>query len=247
MDVALTSISTPAGTRYVPCHASNPIGASVLEARSAAIRSPRSTERFTTSTSEAPASASSVTIARAAPPAPSTTTRLPFGSVPASVRRPRRKPLPSVFSPINRSPSRRTVFTAPMIAALGAVWSRYWITETLCGMVRLRPRIPNARTPSMASRRSQGFTSTVRYRQFNPSAWNAASCMAPVGFSATGCPKQPTSSALKFAGIRFRGPARATRHRGLRSRRERTASPFRRYRCGTPGPSSSDRSRAIAR
>ena len=190
MDVAFTRISVSPGTAYVPCHGANRMGALVFDKRSATICSPRLTERFSTNTSEAPASASSVTMARAAPPAPRTTTRLFLGSTPASARTPRRKPLPSVFSPIRRFPSRLTVFTAPMMAASGAISSRYSMTATLCGIVRLMPCMPNARTPSIASRNFAGGTSTVRYRQFSPSAWKAASCMAPVGFSATGCPSR---------------------------------------------------------
>jgi hypothetical protein len=91
--------------------------------------------------------------------------------------------------PRRRLCARRTgtlchVFTAPMIPASGAVSSRYWITETLCGMVRLTPCIPNARTPKMALPKSSGFTSKVS---------KAASCITPVGFSATGWPRHATS------------------------------------------------------
>jgi hypothetical protein len=73
------------------------------------------------------------------------------------------KPLPSVFSPISRSPSRRTVLTAPITCALAAISSRCWITATLCGMVQFTPRkLFIARIPCTAPARFAAVTSKFR-------------------------------------------------------------------------------------
>ncbi len=78
---------------------------------------------------DAPASAISTPMARAAPPAPKMITDLFLGSI-FSVSD-CRKPLPSVFSPISLSPLRTTQFTAPMIFADSLRLSRYLMTSTL--------------------------------------------------------------------------------------------------------------------
>ena len=72
-----------------------------------------------------------------------------------------RKPLPSVFSPISL-PSRLTAqLTAPMMAALSPSPSRCWITATLWGIDRLKPRQPMARAPLTASASFSGGTSQL--------------------------------------------------------------------------------------
>ena len=110
----------------------------------------------------APASASSTAIARAAPPAPNSTTRFPAGST--TVRSDVRNPWPSVFSPI-QPPSRRTAqLTAPMIDADSASPSRCSITATLCGIEQLKPTQPIAAAPRTASPSAAGVTSQFMYR-----------------------------------------------------------------------------------
>ena len=72
-----------------------------------------------------------------------------------------RKPLPSVFSPMS-FPLRFTAqLTAPMMAALSPRPSRCWMTSTLCGIDRLKPRQPMARAPFTASASFSGDTSQL--------------------------------------------------------------------------------------
>ena len=88
------------------------------------------------------------------------------------------------------------------------------LTYTCAG--RLTPYLKARPRPASATARPR--------RQLKPSARKAASCMAPVGFSATGWPKQATNSALKFAGI----PARvAWGSLAFRGRRHSKAATWR--------------------
>ena len=95
--VALTTMSMPSGTVNGPLQSTKSASAGVRSATSAASSSPPPRSRLTIVTERAPASAVSTAIARAAPPAPSTTSERPAGS--ATVRSEARKPWPSVFSP----------------------------------------------------------------------------------------------------------------------------------------------------
>ena len=122
--------------RYSAC-------AGVLSAIRAASSAPRCALRLMTEIFAAPASAHSTPMARAAPPAPRSVTCFP-SSVPPFFRRAATKPLPSLFSPIQRPPRQTTVLTAPMMDAdtpISSSSGRIWI---LCGMVRFAPRKPMA-------------------------------------------------------------------------------------------------------
>ena len=100
-----------------------------------------------------------------------------------------------MFSPIFLPPSIRTVFTAPIARASGESSSKCSMTATLCGIVRLMPRMPSVSKACMAAPSLSGGTSKFRYRQLRPAEAKPASCITPVGFSATGWPNTPTSSA----------------------------------------------------
>ena len=74
---------------------------------------PRFVSRLIIVNSLAPSSANSTAIARAAPPAPKMAIFLPLGE--ATCLKACKKPLPSVFSPINFPSRFTTQFTAPII------------------------------------------------------------------------------------------------------------------------------------
>ena len=140
----------------------------------------------------APARASSTQMARDAPPAPNTITRLPLTSTPLEARD-IMKPLPSVFSPKRRPLSLTIMLTAPMSLALSEISSRYFMTSILWGMVQLMPRILKALRPLMAFSSWSLSTSRVRKcHRSRPMAWKAASWITTPGFSATGWPNTPT-------------------------------------------------------
>ena len=101
-------MSVSAGTANVASQTASSAFAPVRAFSSSTSSDPRSRPRLTIVISAAPASADSTAIARAAPPAPKTTIRLPAGS--ATVRSDAMKPWPSVFSPIQ-----------PAVPAHGAV------------------------------------------------------------------------------------------------------------------------------
>jgi hypothetical protein len=89
-------------------------------------------------------------MARAAPPAPSSTAGPEAGCQPAAWSRTfSMKPKPSVFDP-SISPSRNTsVFTAPARRAVASTTSQTAKAASLCGMVTLapwKPRLASART-----------------------------------------------------------------------------------------------------
>ena len=105
----------------------------------------------------APARASSTPTARAAPPAPNITTVFPAGSITPS--RDFKKPLPSVFSPINL-PSRRTAqLTAPITEADSPIPSKCLITANLFGIEQLNPIQPIAFAPATTPPKLSGPTS----------------------------------------------------------------------------------------
>ena len=106
-----------------------------------------------------PAKADSTAIARAAPPAPSSTSEAPAGST--TVRSEATNPLPSVFSPIHRPSRSTTQLTAPISDADSASSSSHWITVTLCGSEQLKPFQPIARAPRTASPNASGATSQL--------------------------------------------------------------------------------------
>src|SRR5262249_9677836 len=84
--------------------------------------------------------------ARAAPPAPSTATRSPFSATRCCNGS--RKPLASVFPPIQRLPSTRIVLMAPIRLATAYTSSIASNSATLNGIVTLAPLMPLARAKS---------------------------------------------------------------------------------------------------
>jgi hypothetical protein len=89
-----------------------------------------------------------------------------------------------------------------MIAASAGA-SSCSITATLCIVVRL---MRTSRTHAMPTASSRilfvGGTSTVIYHQLTPSAWKAASCMAPVGS------REGLTDAADQFGLELRGHGR---------------------------------------
>ena len=138
IDVALTTMSAASGIRNVLLHGTNVALAGVCSRSRLTSSCPRRPSRLTTMTEAAPASATSTEIARAAPPAPNTTTAWPLGST--LVRNDERKPWPSVFSPVSPFSRFTTQFTAPMICADGARSSRYDRTVCLWGIEQFESR-----------------------------------------------------------------------------------------------------------
>ena len=159
-DVALTTTSADSGRRYGSVDGTNVATTGVRSSSSSTSWPPRRRLRLTTVIDAAPARAVSTVMARAAPPAPNTTTCLSAGST--TERNEARKPWPSVFSPTNWSPCRTAQLTAPMIDADAASSSRCAITATLWGSEQLNPAQPIARAPRTASPRSAGATSQLR-------------------------------------------------------------------------------------
>ncbi len=89
-------------------------------------------------------------IARAAPPAPSSSIFLSSTSTPASVMA-FKAPGPSVPKPINLSCSWTTVLIEPMERSVAEISSTYFMASILWGIVMLRPRkLLNARIPAKA-------------------------------------------------------------------------------------------------
>ena len=97
MDGFLTTMSADAGTRAVRSQATRCARAGVRSLTTSTSSEPRAGSRLTTVIDAAPASAGSTAIARAAPPAPNSTSEVPAGST--TVRSPLTNPCPSVFSP----------------------------------------------------------------------------------------------------------------------------------------------------
>ena len=117
----------------------------------AASSSARSSERFVSSTEPSPTSrASANAAARPAPPAPSSSTRLPASvgrngdACPGSVRSMlATSPSASVLYPVSlpSGPS-ENVLTAPISRAMGSISSSSGMTASLCGTVTFEPMKP---------------------------------------------------------------------------------------------------------
>ncbi len=149
--------------------------------------------RFTTVTEAAPASANASVTARAAPPAPMTRQRVPFGSKPAARASEARNPAPSVLAPYS-APSRLiTQLTAPSRPATALRSSMRAATSALCGMVTETPATPRARRPSSAAATFPAATSNPTEIQLSPSAAKAALCRRGEREWRTGEPMTPTT------------------------------------------------------
>ena len=114
-----------------------------------------------THTEEMPLRKSPQRTARAAPPAPSTTARLPAGTTPCSAN-PARNPTTSVLCPI-RVPSvcTTTVFTARIRRASSLSASISSMISVLNGIVTLNPTTPASRSPYTAEESAPGRTGSA--------------------------------------------------------------------------------------
>ena len=167
----------------IPAGASRPAGS---PAHSCAARSG---VRLQTYTRSAPARASLGAAARAAPPAPSSSTVRPAGSSPAS-RRARRKPSPSVLWPSARPFRRRTVFTAPYPRASSVRVSIRGTRCSLWGMVALKPTTPSALAAARKAAVSPPGTrrAVYAYSPSSPSARSMVLCRKGERLWAMGSP-----------------------------------------------------------
>src|SRR5438067_692251 len=85
------------------------------------------------------------------------------------------------------------VLTAPMRAASGSRSSRKAITDSLCGIVTLAPRMRSSeRRPAIATASSAGLTSRSTYSQSMRSALKAAFCITGERLRETGSPSRST-------------------------------------------------------
>src|SRR2546429_5215042 len=85
------------------------------------------------------------------------------------------------------------VLTAPMRAASGSISSRKAITDSLCGIVTLAPRMRSSeRRSDVAPASSAGLSSRSTYWQSMPSASKAAFCIAGERLRETGSPSSRT-------------------------------------------------------
>ena len=141
--------SAQATTSTGPMAASSP-------ARAAA----RASVRLASRSAGTPASSRATATARAAPPAPSTRTAPCSGRQSGACwRRLARKPRPSLFSPrVRPSGWTSTVFTAPILAAIGSSSSTRRQAASLCGTVTFQPRKPRRGNARKASSTSSGRT-----------------------------------------------------------------------------------------
>ncbi len=153
-EVALITAETPSRAWAASSHPS----AETRPSR-AAIASARSRERLTRRTWDTPASSRFSTAARAAPPAPSTTTGLRVRRPPAPLSAARR-PTPSVLSARTLPSAWKTKrLAAPARLAATLCWSARAKARSLKGMVTLSPSATWPRNP---------FTSASK-----PSSWGA--------------------------------------------------------------------------
>ena len=135
-DVALTSRPLSAAARH-RSSSSKGMGR-ITSGQRAASAWARSMVRLATYSLAAPAFTSAVQTASAAPPAPSSSTVMPAGSMPRA-RRLSTNPDPSVLWPMARPCRMQTVFTAPQSRAEASSPSSSGTMASFSGMVTLNP------------------------------------------------------------------------------------------------------------
>ena len=143
-----------------------------------------------------PRSTRPATTARALPPQPSTTARLPLQVVPPR-RRGAQKPSTSVLVPCQPPPAMGTrTFTAPSRCARGLSSRVRPATLCLWGMVTLRPRQSMASRPRTTAASSAAGVGRARNTQSSPIACSAAFCITGEREWCTGSPSTPTSAVV---------------------------------------------------
>ncbi len=168
---------------------------------SAAAVSAAAAVRLTTTTSRQPASVNASTTARAAPPAPSTATVRPRGSMSWSRRTESTNPPPSVLSPAAvPSSENTTVLAACRAVTVGDGRSTRPATSVLWGIVTDSPSMPRSRPAPSAALAWPAGTGNARYTASRSQAAKAALCMAGESEWRTGQPMMPATRVLPPTG-----------------------------------------------
>ena len=135
--------------------------------------------RLTTSNCDGFSRSNGSSTPRAAPPAPSTSTRRPWTAQPRFTIMSRTRPMPSVLSPSISPPAQGVrVLTAPARRARSLSRSAKAKASCLNGTVTLRPAPPSSKNLRAACSNPSRRTSTARYCNCCPHCAAKAACIA---------------------------------------------------------------------